>query len=194
MTYLKSLRELGLEYLTTAEPCQAFHLFFGLLKTDPTNADVLMLLGDWYLAGGDGAAADVFYRRVTQLQPVSPQLKTRQQLAATPALQREKWLTDSDLPLGAEGAKKFLESLKKLKEPDRQTVEQVVNLLHTEETLTLLDSILRDPNPATAVEKHLPQVLGQLPTLIALNAAQAQREGKVELAAALENLAQKAKA
>ena len=184
MTYLKSLRELGLEYLTTAEPCRAFHLFFGLLKTDPTNADVLMLLGDWYLAGGDGAAADVFYRRVTQLQPVSPQLKTRQQLAATPALQREKWLTDSDLPLGAESAKIFLDSLKESKEPEPQI----------EETLTLLDSIMRDPNPATAVEKHLPQVLNQLPTLIALNAAQAQREGKVELATALENLARKAEA
>ncbi|MBI5715598.1 MAG: hypothetical protein HZC38_19545 [Chloroflexi bacterium] len=181
MTYIKSLRELGLEHLTTAEPCQAFHLFFGLLKTDPTNADILMLLGDWYLAGGDGAAADVFYRRVTQLQPDSPQLKTRQQLATAPALQREKWLTDSDLPLGAEGANFFLDSLKESKKPDRQI----------EETLTLLDSIMRDPNPATAVQKHLPQILDQLPTLIALNATQAQREGKVELANVLQNLAQR---
>lgn len=181
MTDVKSLREMGLEYLTTAEPCQAFHLFFGLLKTDPTNADVLMLLGDWYLAGGDGAAADVFYRRVTQLQPVSPQLKTRQKLAATPDLQREKWLTDSGLPLGAESAKIFLESLKESKEPEHQT----------QEALTLLNSILRDPNPTTAVEKHLSRILDQLPTLIALNAAQAEREGKVELANTLQNLAQR---
>jgi len=181
MTHVKSLREMGLEYLTTAEPCQAFHLFFGLLKTDPTNGDVLMLLGDWYLAGGDGAAADVFYRRVTQLQPVTPQLKTRRQLAATPTLQREKWLEESKLPLGAEGAKTFLASLQK---GARQSTD--------EETLELLEQIMGAPDPATAAQQRVQEVLDHLPGLIAVNAVQAEREGKMELARLLKKLARDA--
>ena len=179
-------RDASAVYLSACRYSEALQLLFNLLRDDPRDADTLLRLGDCYLAGGSAAAADQFYRCAQGLLPESPEVITRRMLAAESMPGRpEPWLAESGFPLDPSAIGDLLEELS-------GSARHAPDAADLQSAVSLLEEVLRAPDPATLVRARLSEVLERLPALIAFTASQTDAEGDAERARALAQLAKRA--
>ena len=181
-------RDTSAVYLSACRYSEALQLLFNLLRDDPRDADTLLRLGDCYLAGGSAGAADQFYQCAQGILPESPEVVIRRLLAAEAMPRRpEPWLAESGLPLDRSAIRDLLEELS-------GSARHALDPADMQLAVSLLEEVLRAPDPASVVRTRLQEVLASLPRLIALTAARAEGEGQWRRAQALLKLAGRAAA
>ncbi len=173
---LKVRKILGKTYLNENRLADALDVFSKILMDYPDDIETLHILGNFYLASGDGKTAKKIYAHALQLDPQNK------------ALQRQVNLADE---MGDTG----------LEEPVPTDLPAVVRLLQrlTGKTQTiseaditraadLLEKIINSETPAELVATHLDEIDELLPALIELNIRQAYADGRPELAESLRSL------
>jgi glycosyltransferase involved in cell wall biosynthesis len=173
---LKVRKILGKTYLNENRLSDALDVFSKILMDYPDDIETLHILGNFYLASGDGKTAQKIYLRAQQLDP------------GNKVIQRQLSLAED---MGDTG----------LEEPVPTDITAVARLLQrlTGKTQTisendimraadLLDKIINSERPAALVDSHLDEIDELLPALIELNIRQAYADGRPELAESLRSL------
>jgi glycosyltransferase involved in cell wall biosynthesis len=175
-TELKVRKILGRTYLNENRLAEALDIFSKILMDYPEDLETLLILGNIYLASGDGKTAQNLYRRA---QIVDPENKTieRQIVMA-------EEMTDDNLgepaPTDLPAVARLLQRLTgKTKAVDENDIMRAA---------FLLDKIINSENPAELVAIHLDEIDELLPALIELNIRQAHADGRPDLAEGLRNL------
>jgi glycosyltransferase involved in cell wall biosynthesis len=173
---LKVRKILGRTYLNENKLSEALDVFIKILVDYPDDLETMLILGGFYLAGGDGRTARSLYLRAQQLDP---QNKT---------IQRHLMLADEmehgsfEEPVSAD----LNEVSRLLQRLTGQKAEIGENDIMR--AATLLDKIVNSENPAELVSGNLDQIDDLLMALIEVNVRQARADGRPDIADALRGL------
>ncbi len=172
---LKIRKVLGKTYLNENRLADALDVFSRILADYPEDLETLHILGNIYLASGDGKTAKMIYLRAIQLEPQNV------------AIQRQISLAEE---MGEEGAEESVPT-------DVSAVARLLQRLTGSQTISesdiiraadLLERIINSESPADLVAKHLDEIDELLPALVELNIRQAYADGLPELAESLRKL------
>ncbi len=173
---LRVRKILGKTYLNENRLADALDVFSKILADYPDDVETLHILGNFYLASGDGKTAKKIYLRAQQIEPNNPAILHQIQLAEE--------TNDTDLeetvPTELSAVSRLLQRLTGRK--------QAISESDILRAATLLEQIVNSDSPAELVAIHLDEIDELLPALIELNIRQAQADGRPELAEALRNL------
>lgn len=173
---LRFRKMMGNTYLNEDRVEEAVKIYAGLLRDYPDDSDSLLVMGNLYLAAGDGKTAESLFTRALNLDPDNL------------TIQRQIWLaqntqSESDpepIPTDPAAIRRILQVLTgKKDEIPEDKVEQAANLLSL---------IVRSPSPSQVVTSYLDEIDELLPALIELNIRQARADGNYELAGGLSSL------
>ncbi len=172
---LKIRKVLGKTYLNENRLADALDVFSRILEDYPEDVETLHILGNIYLASGDGRTAKTIYQRASQLEPQNEVFR-RQILLAD-----EMGGDDTEsIPTDVSAVARLLQRLTGDSQPISET-----DILRA---ASLLERIVASDHPADLVAKHLDEIDQLLPALIELNIRQAQADGFTELAESLRHL------
>jgi glycosyltransferase involved in cell wall biosynthesis len=167
---------LGRTYLNENRLAEALDVFFKILVDYPDDLETLLILGNFYLAGGDGKTARSLFERAGQLDPQNKTIERQIALAGELEAESAEESAPTDLPAVAQLLQRLTGRTKKIAENDVMRVAQ------------LLDKIVHSKSPADMVSQHLDEIDELLPALIELNIRQAYADGRPDLADGLRNL------
>jgi tetratricopeptide (TPR) repeat protein len=173
---LKVRKLVGRTYLNENRLEEALEIYSKILQDYPDDVESLLILGNVYLASGDGKTAKRVYARALELDPNNS------------AIQRQMLLADEEQVLGLgepvptdpEAVARLLQRL-----TGKKSMVKEADILKAAE---ILEEILLSPNPAELVADRLDEIDDLLLALIELNIRQAQSDGKPELADGLRSL------
>jgi tetratricopeptide (TPR) repeat protein len=176
-TDLRVQKLLGQIYLRENRLEEAVDVYAEVLRCQPDDVDVLLGLGNLYLASGNGRTAEQLFRRAQRIAPNSPVVENALRLALQPG---ERSLPEEPVPTEPAAVTRLLQRLtgKNQPIPDEEILQAA----------EMLRAILHSSNPANEVASHLDEIDRLLPALIELNIRQARADGKLQLAEALQNL------
>ena len=167
---------LGRTYLNENRLAEALDVFSKILVDYPDDLETLLILGNFYLASGDGKTAKTIYEHARQLDPQNTTIERQIALAEEIEVDSSGEPAPTDLPAVARLLQRLTGNTKEVDEND------VVRVAF------LLDTIINSESPAEMVAQHLDEIDELLPALIELNIRQAQADGRPELADGLRNL------
>ncbi len=175
---LQARKALGRAHLNANRLHEALAVFAGILKEDPEDVEIYLLLGDCYLASDDPGTALQLYRRAQELAPaeagIAGRLRLAQdELAHLPSDQAEA------VPTDAGALSRLLQRL---------TGRPMVSEPEILKAAEVLEEIVDSPRPALAVAARLSDIDALLPALLELNIRQARADGRPDLAEALTHL------
>jgi tetratricopeptide (TPR) repeat protein len=151
---LKVRKILGRTYLNENRLPEALDIFIKILMDYPDDLETLLILGGFYLAGGDGKTAKSIFLRAQQLDPENKTIERQIAMA------EEMQIGDA-----AEPAPTDLEAVTRLLQ--RLTGQtKVINENDITQAATLLDKIINSDNPADLVSRHLDEIDDLLLALI----------------------------
>lgn len=173
---LKFRKIMGRTYLNENHLEDALEVFTSLVRDYPQDVESLIVLGNMYLAGGDGVTAAQIFRRAHELEPGNPAIEQQLLLASTDETPGDP----EPVPTDPQAIARLLKKLSGATEDVQE--EQIARAVE------LLQGILQSQRPAEMVANHLEQIDELLPALVEINARQALADGKPELAQALRDL------
>lgn len=163
-------------HLTANRLEEAIETYAAILNDYPDDVEVLLVLGNLYLASGDSGSAESLYTRALSLDPENNEIKKQVLLAQSeePSVQAEP------VPMDPDALARLLMRLTGRKMPvTEQEMQKAADLLH---------EILEHPSPAQIVAERLDEINDLLPALIEINIRQARAHGQADLAQSLQNL------
>jgi glycosyltransferase involved in cell wall biosynthesis len=173
---LKVRKILGRTYLNENRLAEALDVFSKILVDYPEDLETLLILGNFYLASGDGKTAKSIYARARQLDPQNKTIERQIALAEEIEAGGSEESAPADLPAVA----RLLQRLTgRTKEVDENDILRVA---------LLLEKIINSESPAEMVSQNLDEIDELLPALIELNIRQAYADGRPALAEGLRNL------
>jgi glycosyltransferase involved in cell wall biosynthesis len=167
---------LGRTYLNENRLAEALDIFVNILMDYPDDLETLLILGGFYLAGGDGKTAKSLYLRAKQLDPQNKTIE--RQIIMAEELEQEK--TNAAVPTDMDSVSRLLQRLS----GKTSSIEES-DILRAAD---LLEKIINSQNPADLVSAHLDEIDGLLLALIEVNIRQARADGHRDVAEALYNL------
>lgn len=173
---LKVRKILGRTYLNENRLAEALDIFGKVLADYPEDLETLLILGNFYLASGDGKTAKNIYLRA---QKVDPESKTVERQIAMAEEMADGGL-EEPAPTDLSAVARLLQRL--------TGKTKVVSENDVMRAALLLDKIINSESPAELVSKHLDEIDELLPALIELNIRQACADGRPDLAESLLNL------
>ena len=173
---LKVRKILGRTYLNENRLAEALEIFSKILLDFPDDLETLLILGNCYLASGDGKTAKNIYLRVQKLDPGNANIQRQIIMAEEIADSGVEEPTPTDLAAVA----RLLQRLTGTK--------QLINENDIVRVAFLLDKIVNSDNPAELVSRHLDEIDELMPALLELNIRQAFTDGRPDLAQALRGL------
>ena len=174
-TELKVRKILGKTYLNENRLADALDVFSKILVDYPNDVETLHILGNFYLASGDGKTAQKIYQRALQLEPDNKAIQRQVRLAE----EAGDTGTEEPIPTDLPAVTRLLQRLSGVQTISENDIIRAA---------TLLEKIVNSDNPAQLVALHLDEIDELLPALIELNIRQAQADGRPELAESLRNL------
>ena len=173
---LKVRKILGKTYLNENRLADALDVFSRILIDYPDDIETLHILGNFYLASGDGKTAKKIYLRAQQLDPTNKTIQRQIHLAEEVGDSGLEESIPTDLPAVARLLQRLSGKTQIVSENDVMRVAE------------LLERIVGSENPAELVAHHLDEIDELLPALIELNIRQAYADGRPELAESLRGL------
>lgn len=167
---------LGRTYLNENRLAEALDIFTKILVDYPDDLETLLILGGFYLAGGDGKTAKSIYQRAQQLEP---QNKTIQRQIAL-AEELEDGSFGESLPTDMEAVTRLLQRL-----TGRTSGIQEQDVARAAQ---LLEKIVNSESPADLVSSRLDEIDDLLLALIEVNIRQAYADGRADVVNALRSL------
>jgi len=174
---LKVRKILGKTYLNENRLAEALDVFSKILTDYPDDLETLHILGNFYLASGDGKTAKSIYLHAQKLDPENKTIQHQIRLAEEID---DKNGFEEPIPTDLPAVARLLQRL--------TGKTQIINENDILRAALLLDKILNSENPAELVSKHLDEIDELLPALIELNIRQAHIDGKADLAESLRSL------
>lgn len=173
---LKVRKILGRTYLNENRLSEALDIFIKILVDYPDDLETLLILGGFYLAGGDGKTAKSIFLRAQQLDPEN--VTIGRQIMMAEELEGSDF--EEPIPTDLEAVTRLLERLTGKTKPitEKDTMRAAV----------LLDKIINSDNPADLVSKHLDEIDSLLLALIEVNIRQARADSRTDVAEALRSL------
>lgn len=156
---------------------EALDIYMNILHTDPEDPEVLKVIGELYLAAGNGQVAAKVLRAVSQKFPGDEELFRKIEMAGRNVSAN---CQEEPIPTSPEALRRLLQTLTHREEPVSE--EEMIR------AATLLNEIVSSPRPAVEVSQRLEEIDSLLPALIDLNIQQAKHDGRPDLAAGLQNL------
>ncbi len=176
---LKVRKIIGRTYLNENRLAEALDIFSKILLDYPEDLETLLILGNCYLASGDGKTAKNLFVRAQKLHPdnthILRQIKMAEEIEEDSGIEEP---TPTDLEAVARMLQRLTGDVRKVDEKD------VVRAAF------LLDKIINSDYPARLVADHLDEIDELMPALVELNIRQAHADGKPELVQALRALQQ----
>ncbi len=169
----------GRAFLDSNQMDEALRLYAGILRDYPEDGDTYTIIGDCYLAEGDGDTALLLYEKARVLDPEDLQIARRIQLAHLECKGQLPAAAER-IPTDPQEVAGVLQEL--VRSPEPISEDQVIDATR------LLEEIVRSPQPAQAVAERLERIDELLPALLELNIRQAQADGRPDLAQALQEL------
>jgi len=173
---LKVRKILGRTYLNENRLSEALDVFIKILMDYPDDLETLLILGGFYLAGGDGETAKSIFLRAQQLDPENKTIE--RQIAMAEEMQIDS--VAEAVPTDLEAVTRLLQRL--------TGKTKLISENDITRAATLLDKIIQSDNPADLVSRHLDEIDDLLLALIEVNIRQARADGHIEIAEALHNL------
>ncbi len=173
---LKVRKILGRTYLNENRLSDALDVFSKILNDYPDDVETLHILGNFYLASGDGKTAKKIYRCAQQLDPEN-KIFQRQIILAE---EMSDTGLEEPIPTDIPAIARLLQRL--------TGKAQAINENDIMRAADLLDKIINSESPAALVDRHLDEIDELLPALIELNIRQAYADGRPELADSLRSL------
>lgn len=155
---------------------EAVDAYAEILRDYPDDEEVLLVLGNLYLASGDSKTAEKLYRHALELDPENKEIEQQVLLAQS----EDTEVQPEPVPTDPEALARLLMRLTGRKVPI--TEKEMVR------AASLLQDILQSTSPAQMVAEHLDDIDNLLPALIEINIRQARADGRGDLAKALQNL------
>lgn len=155
---------------------EAVETYAGILRDYPNDVEVLLVLGNLYLASGDSKTAEDLYHRALTLEPENKEIEQQVILAKS----EESEISPEPMPTDPEALARLLMRLTGRKVPVTET-----EMLRAAE---MLQEILESTSPAQMVSERLDEIDNLLPALIEINIRQARADGRNDLAKALQGL------
>ena len=169
-------KNMGRTYLNENRLAEALDIFSKILLDYPDDLETLLILGNCYLASGDGKTAKNLYLQAQKLDPENKNIEQQIILAG----EIEDTGLEESAPTDLAAVARLLQRLTgKTKAIDENDIVRAA---------FLLDKIINSDSPAELVSRHLDEIDELLPALIELNIRQAHADGKTELAQALRAL------
>ena len=173
---LKIRKTLGRNYLNENRLAEALDVFSRILIDYPDELETLIILGDFYLASGDGNTAKSIYLRAKQVDPNNKSIECQIALADEIADDGFGEPAPTDLPAVARLLQRLTGNTKSIVEDDIMRAA------------LLLEKVVNSESPAELVSEKLNEIDELLPALIELNIRQAYADGHPDLAEGLRNL------
>lgn len=173
---LKIRKVLGKTYLNENRLADALDVFSRILADYPEDVETLHILGNIYLASGDGKTAKTIYLRASQLEPDNVIIQRQISLAEEMGEGQIEESVPTDVSAVARLLQRLTGSAQAISESD---------ILRAAD---LLDRIINSESPAELVARHLDEIDELLPALVELNIRQAYADGLPELAESLRKL------
>ncbi len=174
---LKVRKILGKTYLNENRLADALDVFGRILADYPDDLETLHILGNFYLASGDGKTAKSIYLHAEKLDPenktIQNQIRLAEEIDDNNGFEEP---VPTDLPAVA----RLLQRL--------TGKTQVINENDIMRAASLLEKIINSDSPAELVSKHLDEIDELLPALIELNIRQARADGRTDLVESLRGL------
>lgn len=167
---------LGRTYLNENRLAEALEVFSQVLAEAPDDLEALLILGNFYLASGDGRTAKNIYLHAQRVDPENKTLPRQIAMAEEMSATAFEEADPTDLPAVARLLQRITGSSKVIPEADLLRAAR------------LLEQIVNSENPAELVSKHLDEINELLPALLELNIRQAYSDGRFDLAEGLRNL------
>ena len=175
-TELKIRKILGKTYLNENRLADALDVFSKILLDYPDDIETLHILGNFYLASGDGKTAKKIYMRAQQLDPNNIAILRQITLADEMSDGGVEESIPTDLPAVARLLQRLTGTSQSVSEEDLLRIT------------SLLEKIIASESPAELVARHLDEIDELMPALIELNIRQAYADGRPEIARSLQNL------
>lgn len=173
---LRVRKILGKTYLNENRLSDALEVFSKILVDYPNDVETLHILGNFYLASGDGKTAKKIYLRAQQLDPKNRAVQRQIELAE----EISDAGIEEPIPTELPAVSRLLQRL-----TGREQSIPEEDIFRAAE---LLDKIVHSESPAELVALHLDEIDELMPALIELNIRQAQADGQPELAESLRSL------
>jgi Tfp pilus assembly protein PilF len=170
-------------HLNTNRLAAAVEAYAGIVRDYPDDVEAHLMLGDFYLAGGDAGAASQLYARARRIDPHNPDVRRRLSLAHAEAAARSAQAPaapDTGVPTDPASIAGLLQRL--------SGRSSQVGEAEVQRAAGILKEIVNSPRPAQAVAERLSEIDALLPALLELNIRQARADGRPDLAGALEHL------
>lgn len=174
---IKIRKMMGRTYLNENRLEEALSVFCKILDDHPDDIEALMVLGNMYLASGDGNTAGEIYRQARNLEPENPAIQRQIMLAKLEG----SCLPPEPSPTHADAITRLLERL--VGEAKAPITEEKI-----ERATQMMENILQSEDPVAEVASHLHEIDELLPALIELNIRQAQEEGRLDIVEDLRNV------
>jgi tetratricopeptide (TPR) repeat protein len=174
---LKVRKIIGRTYLNDNRLEEALDVFSGILRDYPQDVESLVILGNLYLASGDGKSAQILYQQAIQADPTCA-TSLQESLAHAEA---ESYFPASEpIPSDPQAVARLLFRL-----TGRETDVHPDDMWRA---ARMLDDIIHSEDPAACVAERLDEITAVLPALIEINIHQARRDGRDDIEAGLLNL------
>lgn len=173
---LKVRKLLGRTYLNENRLAEALEIFSKILLDFPEDLETLLILGNCYLASGDGKTAKKIYLQVQKLDPQNLNIQRQISMADEIADSGVEETAPTDMAAVARLLQRLTGAKQVILEDD------IVRAAY------LLDKIVNSDSPAELVSQHLDEIDELLPALVELNIRQAYADGRPDLAQALRSL------
>ncbi len=174
---LKVRKIIGRTYLNDNRIEEALDVFSSILRDYPDDVESLVILGNLYLASGDGKSAQVLFKHAIETDSQYEVALQEQMLQA----EAESYFPAAEpIPTDPQAVARLLFRL-----TGRETD------VHPDEmwkAARMLDEIITSDNPAACVAERLDEITSVLPALIEINIHQARRDGREEIESGLLNL------
>jgi len=175
-TELRVRKILGKTYLNENRLADALDVFSKILVDYPDDVETLHVLGNFYLASGDGKTAKRIYLRAMQLEPENKIIQRQVSLAD----EMGDVGLDEPIPTDIPAISRLLQRL--------TGKAQAIDEADIMRAAALLAQIIESTSPAQVVAEHLEEIDELMPALIELNIRQAYSDGRPELAESLRGL------
>ncbi len=163
-------------YLNENRLAESLDVFRKILLDYPDDLETLLILGNFYLASGDGATAKALFLHAQTLSPQNPALPRQIALAEETGAQASAEPSPTDFAAIARLLGRLTGRGKTLQEQEILRAAQ------------LLQEIIHSPSPAEQVARRLDEIDELLPALLELNIRQAYQDSRPDLAEALRDL------
>ena len=169
-------KSLARMHLTDNQLEDAVNAYTSILRDYPDDVETLLLLGNLYLASGNGRTAERLFRHAHEIDPDNRTIENRINMALQPS---ERLVAEEAIPTHADAVARLLARL---------TGRPVVLEGEMMRAAEMLQRILESPDPIQVIETALDDIGTLLPALIELNIRQAYADGRGEIAKALQEI------